>query len=138
VESRRSNLDVPADHTVLVSAEFAGLAGGDMIDALGWFGSALIVASLMLRRPAPFRVLNLASAVVLLVFDTAIGLWSMVALNVAILAVNGWQLGRLVRRTPALDPAPPPEGWFTRSDTPAPRHSNNMARASSGPTWYGD
>jgi hypothetical protein len=123
---------------VLVSAEFTGSAGGGMIDALGWFGSALIVASLMSRRPAPFRVLNLVSAVVLLAFNLAIDLWSMVVLNVAILAVNAWHLGKLVRRTPVLAPAPPREGWFLPSHPPAPRHMNDMARASGGLTWYAD
>ena len=72
-----------------------------MIQSLGWAGSALIVASLMLRRPVPFRIVNLASAVVLLVFDYAIGLWSMVVLNIAILLVNLWQLRDTVRRAGA-------------------------------------
>ena len=69
-----------------------------MIQSLGWAGSALIVGSLMLRRPVPFRIVNLASAVVLLVFDYAIGVWSMVVLNIAILLVNLWQLRDAVRR----------------------------------------
>ena len=129
---------MPAGRRALVLDEFGGSAGGDMIDALGWFGSALIVASLMLRRQAPFRVLNLASAVVLLAFNLAIGLWSMVVLNVAILTVNAWHLGRLGRRTAALTPAPPQEGWFMRSDAPAPRHVNDMARASSRLAWDAD
>jgi hypothetical protein len=38
----------------------------------------------------------------------------MVVLNVAILAVNTWQLRKLVPRAPVLDPAPPEEGWFLR------------------------
>jgi hypothetical protein len=69
-----------------------------MIELLGWLGSALIVASLTRTRPVTFRLLNLASAIVLLVFNLAIGLWSMVVLNVTILVVNGWQL-RLLART---------------------------------------
>jgi hypothetical protein len=97
----------------------AEFAVGDMIEALGWSGSALIVASLTLRRPGPFRAVNRASAVVLLAFNLAIGLWSMVVLNVAILAVNAWHLGRLVRRPPALDPAPPQEGWYIRTQARA-------------------
>ena len=69
-----------------------------MIAALGWLGSALIVVSLMQRRAVPFRLLNQASALVLLVFNVAIGLWSMVALNVVILTVNTWQLVDLIGR----------------------------------------
>jgi hypothetical protein len=68
-----------------------------MTQTLGWFGSALIVASLVTRQPIRFRLLNLASAVVLLVFNIAIGLWSMVALNIVILVVNVWQLRSLWR-----------------------------------------
>jgi hypothetical protein len=68
-----------------------------MIQTLGWFGSALIVASLVAKQPLPFRLLNLASAVVLLVFNLAIELWPMVALNIVILMVNVWQLTSLWR-----------------------------------------
>jgi inner membrane protein len=106
-------------------ADFAGSADNGMIQALGWFGSALVVASLALHRPVPFRLVNLASAVVLLTFNLAIGLWSMVVLNVAILAVNVWQLRKLARRSPVLDPAPPEEGWFIR---PRERVDQNAAR----------
>src|SRR5215471_16336743 len=68
-----------------------------MTQTLGWFGSALIVASLITRQPIRFRLLNLASAVVLLAFNLAIDLWSMVALNIVILMVNVWQLKTLWR-----------------------------------------
>jgi hypothetical protein len=71
-----------------------------MIQTLGWFGSALIVASLVAKQPIPFRLLNLASAVVLLVFNLAIELWPMVVLNIVILTVNVWQLTS-IRRTRA-------------------------------------
>lgn len=73
---------------------------GGMVHALGWLGSTLIVASLAQSRALPFRLLNLASAVVLLVFNLAIGLWSMVVLNSVILIVNSWQLRRLVTSGP--------------------------------------
>jgi hypothetical protein len=101
------------DVTALVMADLARSAIG-MIQALGWFGSALVVASLALHRPVPFRAVNLISAVVLLAFNLTIGLWPMVVLNVAVLAVNTWHLRKLRRRSPVLDPAPPEEGWFIR------------------------
>lgn len=96
-----------------------------MIQALGWLGSALIVASLATRRQLPFRFINLVSAVVLLAFNIAISLWSMVVLNVAILAVNAWYLCRMLGADPDRSPkrrdenvgqAPPAEGWFTPSE----------------------
>ena len=101
------------DRAALVMADFAGSALG-MIQALGWFGSALVVASLALRRPVPFRAVNLTSGVVVLAFNLAIGLWSMVVLNVAVLAINTWQLRKLMPRARVLDPAPPEEGWYVR------------------------
>jgi hypothetical protein len=70
-----------------------------MTQTLGWFGSALIVASLVAKQPIRFRLLNLASAVVLLVFNLALELWSMVALNIVILMVNVWRLMSLWRIT---------------------------------------
>jgi len=109
-----------------------------MIQLLGWCGSALVVASLMLHRPAPFRVINLASAVVLLAFNLAIGLWSMVVLNSVILAVNTWHLRKLVRSAQMLDPAPPQQGWFIRSNTLAPRHAHDDAPVSTELTWLTD
>lgn len=66
-----------------------------MIQLLGWIGSALVVISLTLQRPVLFRLVNLISAAVLLVFNIAIGLFAMVFLNVVILIVNVWQLQRL-------------------------------------------
>ena len=93
-----------------------------VIQLLGWIGSALIVLSLTLRRQMPFRVVNLAAAGVLLMFNLAIGLWSMVFLNATILIVNYCQIRRLRQRSlarsgrwaPSGLPAPPTEGWYTR------------------------
>jgi hypothetical protein len=75
-----------------------------VIQLLGWIGSALVVTSLTLRRPVPFRLMNLASAVVLLIFNVAIGLIAMVLLNIVILIVNVWQLQRLLPMPPRQRP----------------------------------
>jgi hypothetical protein len=92
-----------------------------MIQLLGWIGSGLIVLSLTSQRQTHFRLLNLCSAVVLLFFNYAIGLWSMVALNATILIVNLHQLRRQRRPVTAKKSltrdwvsAPPAEGWYTR------------------------
>ena len=138
---RRSDVALPLDVAGNLLAEQANRAGGSgsrvhrsdqaMITALGWLGSALIVASLAMHRRIPFRLLNLISAIVLLAFNFAIGLWSMVALNAAVLVVNAWHLQKLfaatrrqtlLARKPRLSPAPPAEGWFTRPEQP--HHEN--------------
>jgi cytoskeletal protein RodZ len=109
-----------------------------MVHVLGWLGSALIVASLAQDRPVPFRLLNLVSAVVLLVFNLAIGLWSMVALNVVIIAVNSWQLRAIYRRAFAprsetiaeqSDPAQPLERTISSTPSHALSDSSSASTA---------
>ena len=53
------------------------------LDALGWAASALLVYSVMQARVLRFRVLNLVACVVLVVFNALLGIWPMVAMNVA-------------------------------------------------------
>lgn len=67
------------------------------LDALGWAGSALLVWSLLQARILRLRVLNLIGSVVLLVFNTLIEVWPMVALNAVIAAINIFYLVRLLR-----------------------------------------
>ncbi len=68
-----------------------------MTDALGWAGSALLIYSLLQTRVLRFRVLNLVAAVVLVVFNALIGVWSMVAMNTVIAVINVWHVRRLLR-----------------------------------------
>jgi hypothetical protein len=113
-----------------------------MIQALGWLGSALIVASLTQTRAIPFRLLNLASAAVLFAFNLVIGLWSMVVLNSVILIVNLWQLRVLAgdandgSATASSHPTPVAHPWTTAASssdtppvtaTPGPRRSTRPA-----------
>jgi hypothetical protein len=66
------------------------------LDALGWAGSALLIYSLMQARVLRFRVLNLTACVVLIIFNAALGIWPMVAMNVALAAINLWFIRRLL------------------------------------------
>jgi len=63
-----------------------------MIAALGWIGSTLVVLSPAQRDVRRLRQVSLASAVVLLCFNLVIGIASMVALNVALVAINAYRL----------------------------------------------
>jgi hypothetical protein len=67
------------------------------LDALGWAGSALLVFSLMQARVLRFRALNLVACVVLVVFNAAIEVWPMVAMNVVLCAINAYYLVKLMR-----------------------------------------
>jgi hypothetical protein len=62
---------------------------------IGWFGSALLIVSVMQARVLRFRVLNLLACVVLTGFNAALGIWPMVAMNVALSAINLWYIRAL-------------------------------------------
>jgi hypothetical protein len=66
------------------------------LDALGWVGSALLIYSVMQARVLRFRVLNLAACVVLTGFNAALEIWPMVAMNIALTAINLWHIRALV------------------------------------------
>jgi hypothetical protein len=68
----------------------------DWLDITGWLGSALLVYSVMQARVLRFRVLNLAACVVLIVFNAALEIWPMVAMNVALCLINAWHIRTLV------------------------------------------
>ncbi len=68
----------------------------DWLDALGWAGSALLIFSLMQARMLRFRVLNLVACVILLVFNALLEIWPMVAMNLALCAINLWFIRDLV------------------------------------------
>ena len=67
------------------------------LDLLGWAGSALLIVSLLQARVLRFRVLNLVAGLMLVVFNALIGVWPMVAMNLATSAINVWFIVRLLR-----------------------------------------
>ncbi|MBM6404348.1 hypothetical protein JQN72_08855 [Phycicoccus sp. CSK15P-2] len=67
------------------------------VDALGWFGSALLVFSLLQARILRLRVLNTVACAILVVFNAALAVWPMVAMNVVLAVINGVFIVRLLR-----------------------------------------
>ena len=67
------------------------------LDALGWAGSALLIYSLLQARVLRFRSLNLVASCVLVVFNALLGIWPMVAMNVALSLINVYFLVKLLR-----------------------------------------
>ncbi len=67
------------------------------VDALGWFGSALLVYSLLQARILRLRVLNTVACVILIVFNALIGVWPMVAMNIVLAAINLYFIVRMLR-----------------------------------------
>ena len=67
------------------------------LDALGWFGSALLVFSLLQARILRLRLLNTVACGILTVFNALIEVWPMVAMNVVLAAINLWFIARMLR-----------------------------------------
>ena len=67
------------------------------LDLFGWFGSALLIVSLLQTRVLRFRLLNLCASLSLVVFNGLLGVWPMVGMNLATTAINVWFIVRMVR-----------------------------------------
>jgi hypothetical protein len=66
------------------------------LDLFGWAGSALLILSLLQARVLRFRLLNLVAGLMLVAFNALIGVWPMVAMNLATSAINVWFIRRLL------------------------------------------
>lgn len=69
-----------------------------LLEIVGWFGSAMLVVSLLQTRVMRFRVLNAAASAVLTGYNAVLGVWPMVALNLVLVGVNLWVVIGLLRR----------------------------------------
>jgi hypothetical protein len=69
----------------------------DVWSIIGWGGSALVVLSLLQTRILRLRLLNLVGCVILVGFNTAVGVWPMVGMNAVLAVINVVHLWRLIR-----------------------------------------
>jgi len=67
------------------------------LDLLGWGGSALLIFSLLQARVLRLRALNLVACIILTIFNGVLEIWPMVAMNVALAAINLWFIVALLR-----------------------------------------
>ncbi|GGJ86702.1 hypothetical protein GCM10010123_15340 [Pilimelia anulata] len=67
------------------------------LELLGWTGSAILVWSLLQTRILRLRAWNLLGSLILVGYNTAVGVWPMVGLNVVLTGINLAQLARLWR-----------------------------------------
>ena len=65
-----------------------------MITALGWLGTALVIASYAQPNVARLRRISLIASAVLIAFNAVLGIWSNVALEVALVVINLERLRR--------------------------------------------
>ena len=66
------------------------------LDVLGWAGSAMLIFSLMQARVLRFRLLNLLACTALVIFNGLLGIWPMVAMNLALCGINVWFIRKLL------------------------------------------
>lgn len=69
-----------------------------ILEIIGWFGSALLVVSLLQTRVMRLRVLNTAASAVLVGYNAALGVWPMVAMNVVLVGINLSVIWRMLRQ----------------------------------------
>lgn len=65
---------------------------GWWLEALGWFGSAVLVWSLLQTQLTRLRLINLVGCVVLIVYNAIVGVWPMVGLNIVLAVINIYYL----------------------------------------------
>ncbi len=67
------------------------------LEAVGWFGSAVVVWSMMQQRILRLRVYNLIGCLIQVLYNGVLGVWPVVALNVVLAVVQVVNLTRLLR-----------------------------------------
>lgn len=67
-----------------------------LLEIVGWIGSALVIISLAQARVLRFRWLNLAGAVLAVVYNAVLGIWPFAAMNAVIAVIDVYWLRRLL------------------------------------------
>jgi len=67
-----------------------------VLEIIGWIGSALVIVSLAQARVLRFRVLNLAGALLAVVYNLALAIWPFLAMNLIIAVIDLYWLRRLL------------------------------------------
>lgn len=75
-------------------------AAPDLTLAFGWLGTALVIVSYAQSNVRMLRVISMIASIVLVIFNAALGIWSNVALEVALVAIN---VARLRKRAPRTE-----------------------------------
>lgn len=70
---------------------------GVVWEIVGWVGTGLIVVSMAQQRITRLRLINLAGSAILVAYNLWLGVWPMVALNVALTVIQLYHLNILVR-----------------------------------------
>ena len=68
-----------------------------LLELVGWIGSALVILSLAQARVLRFRWLNLAGAVLAVLYNVVLSIWPFAAMNAVIAVIDVYWLTRLYR-----------------------------------------
>ena len=68
-----------------------------LLEIIGWAGSALVIISLAQARVLRFRVLNLAGALLAVLYNVALAIWPFAVMNAVIAVIDLYWLRRLHR-----------------------------------------
>jgi hypothetical protein len=82
-----------------------------ILEVVGWAGSLLLIVSLLQSNIMWLRLLNLTASVLLVYYNSVLGIGPMIAMNLAVVIINAWQISRLIHaRHSADNPAVKPAG----------------------------
>lgn len=71
-------------------------AGMPLIEVIGWFGSFVLVVSLLQTRVIRLRLINLIGSLILLGYNAQLQVWPMVGLNVVLAIINIFFLWKML------------------------------------------
>jgi hypothetical protein len=67
----------------------------DELEIIGWLGSILLIVSLLQRKMLSLRLLNLAASSILVLYNTMIGVWPMIAMNAVVAVIDLFYIVRI-------------------------------------------
>ena len=77
-----------------------------VIEAIGWAGAALTVATYAMNTMVPLRVFAVASNICIGVYAALLGLWPLLVMDLVLLPINLYRLWQIVRLRRALEYVP--------------------------------
>ena len=77
------------------------------IEIFGWIGSGLLIVSLLQSKMLVLRIVNSIASAMLVLYNVLVETWPMVAMNAAVILINAWHIGKILRERKAEREAAP-------------------------------
>lgn len=65
-----------------------------LLEAFGYLGTVLVVASMMMTSVTKLRIVNMSGSVISAIYAAICGTWPIVVMNICLFVINGAQLIR--------------------------------------------